>query len=126
MKHRQEKTPTPFELCCGLYQSQINPVRRDNTKEVQEAQLCKKVWSGIPPALRTQSTRTTGSRGTAAKRAQQLCWRCACTTENWHKPDCIEDPPETGTRAGLNTECKNLLHLVLRDHKSHNGPILVC
>lgn len=53
MKHRQEKTPTPFELCCGLYQSQINPVRRDNTKEVQEAQLCKKVWSGIPPALRT-------------------------------------------------------------------------
>lgn len=26
MKHRQEETATPFELCCGVYQPQISPI----------------------------------------------------------------------------------------------------
>lgn len=34
MKHRQEKTPTPFELFCGVYQPQISPMRRGKAKKV--------------------------------------------------------------------------------------------
>jgi len=57
MKHRQEETPTPFELCCGVYQPQISPLRRGKAKKVQEAQLCKKAGGGSSPASRTKSAR---------------------------------------------------------------------
>lgn len=72
MKHRQEGTPTQFELCCGVYQPQISPMRRGKAKKLQEAQLCKKAGGGSSPSSGTPCSRITGSNGTEVRRAHWL------------------------------------------------------
>lgn len=119
MKHRQEETPTPFEICCGVYQPQINPVTEARQRRYRKP--CSAKWhrvETVPLQGPNNPPEQWGCHGTEVKREPWL-WllKMYCTTGIWLKPGCMEDLSETETRSSLNMKCRSCWCLVWEEHK---------